>query len=186
MQADQSQNIFILLLIAVITGFLLPTLSKTFEIIFTRKVERQTEIRNRQLEIIEAFTKIIWEWRFLGKQVCYYGCNYKKPVNSDERFRLAISEYEERVWTIFTDIKAIKSKSMVWFEPSVSDEIEELYEYIKSDVDVKLSNLMYQSQTSNSNLENDFIQLSAQFTDEVSSKIEQHIKAIAGTINKPR
>ena len=46
MMQDNSQNIFILLLVAVITGFVLPAITKAFEIVFTRRVDKNTEIRN--------------------------------------------------------------------------------------------------------------------------------------------
>lgn len=184
MQPDNSQSIFILLLVAVITGFVLPSLSKTVEIIFSRRVQKQTEIRDKQLEIIEQLTRTIWEWRFLGKQVSYYGCNYKKSAADEERFRLALSDYEKRVWVIFTEIKALKSRSMVWFPASVADEIEQLYEYIKSDVDIPLTTLMVESFNKNANLEKEFFSLQVFFSEEVTPQIELHIKAIAGTIHK--
>jgi hypothetical protein len=184
MTADNSQNIFILLLVAVITGFVLPALLKFFEIIFTRRVNKKTEIRNKQLEIIELLTKVVWEWRFLGKQVCYYGCDYKKSKMDEERFRQAISDYNSKVWNIFTDIKAIKSRSIVWFSKSVPLEIESLYEYIKSDVDILLTMLVNDSNKKEADLSDDFYKMQAFFSDEVSPEIEKHIIAIAGTISK--
>jgi hypothetical protein len=178
---DNSQNIFILLIIAVITGFVLPAITKAFEIVFTRQVDRKTEIRNKQLEIVEQLTKYIWEWRFLGKQVCYYGYHYK--INRD-RFRLAIKNYNERVWSIFTEIKALKSRSIVWFPELVSEEIEKLYEYIKSEVDAPMTELMENSENEELDLTKDFYNFQLFFTEEVSSGIEMHIKIIADKINK--
>jgi hypothetical protein len=184
MPINNTNNIFVLLLIAVITGFLLPTLAKTFEIIFTRRIAKKIDIRNKQLEIIDELTKIIWEWRFLGKQVCYYGCNYVNSVENAVRFQQSILDYEKRVWTIFTEIKAIKSRSMVWYPKQIVDEIEEIYEYIKSDVDVPLSELMFKSANKKLNLEKDFYALQAFFSDEVTPRIEKHIQSIASTISK--
>lgn len=181
MSQDISQNIYILLLIAVITGFLLPALTKAFEVILTSRVAKKTELRNKQLEIIEQLTKAVWEWRFLGKQVCYYGCDYK--INED-RFRLAIKNYNERVWAIFTEIKAIKSRSIVWYPPLVPNEIEKLYEFIKRKVDAPMTDLMEKSEDVKSDLSNDFHKLQAYFSQEVSSEIEKHIKVIADTISK--
>ena len=43
-----------------VTGFALPALSKFFEIVFTRKVNRDAGIKNKELQIIEQLTKIIW------------------------------------------------------------------------------------------------------------------------------
>jgi hypothetical protein len=184
MSPDNSQNIFILLLVAVITGFALPALLKGFEIIFTRRVTKNTEIRNKQLEIIEQLTKAVWDWRFLGKQVCYYGCDYKKSAFDGERFRQAITDYNSRVWTIFTDIKVIKSKSIVWFPAMVPLEIEALYEYIKSDIDIPLTALMNESSDKKADLSDKFYDMQALFTEAVSPEIEKHIKAIADTISK--
>ena len=181
MTPDNSQNIFILLLVAVITGFVLPALTKTFEIILTRRVAKKTELRDKQLEIIDQLTKAVWEWRFLGKQVCYYGCDYK--INED-RFRLAVKNYNERVWEIFTEIKAIKSRSIVWYPEKVPEEIEKLYEYIKSNVDAPMTDLMENSEDEQLDLSNDFYELQADFTNKVSPKIEKHIKIIADTISK--
>ena len=181
MGQDNSQHIFILLLVAVITGFVLPALTKTFEIVFTKRVERKTELRNKQLEIIEQLTRYIWEWRFLGKQICYYGCEYK--VNED-RFRLAIKNYNERVWQIFTEIKSIKSRSIIWFPELVPDEIETLYEFIKTSVDAPLTELMDKSDNEKLDLSTDFFKLQSYFTNTVSPKIEVHIKTIADTISK--
>jgi len=184
MSYDNSQNIFILLLVAVITGFALPALLKGFEIIFTRRVNKNTEIRNKQLEIIEMLTKAVWDWRFLGKQVCYYGCDYKKSAFEEARFRLAITDYNKSVWTIFTDIKVIKSKSIVWFPALVPLEIEALYEYIKSDIDSPLTMLMNKSTNKDADLSSEFYKMQVLFTEKVSPEIEKHIKAIAETISK--
>jgi hypothetical protein len=181
MTQDNSQNIFILLLVAVITGFVLPAITKAFEIIFTRQVDKKTETRNKQLEIVEQLTKCIWEWRFLGKQVCYYGCDYK--INR-ERFQLAIANYNKRVWSIFTEIKAIKSRSIVWFPELVPDEIEKLYEYIKSEVDAPMTELMEKSENAELDLTKEFYSFQSFFTEKVSSRIEMHIKNIANKINK--
>lgn len=181
MTQDNSQNILMLLLVAIITGFVLPALTKAFEIIFTRRVEKKTELRNKQLEIIEQLTKAIWEWRFLGKQVCYYGCSYK--VNEDQ-FRLAIKNYNDRVWTIFTEIKAIKSRSIIWYPELVPNEIEKLYEFIKSDVDSPMTELMEKSEDEKLDLSKDFFKLQKDFTDKVSPEIEKHITEIANTITK--
>ena len=181
MSPDNSENIFILLLVAVITGFVLPSITKAFEIYFNRRVEKQTELRNKQLEILEQLTKLVWEWRFLGKQVSYYGCDYKLK---EERFRLSIKNYNERVWSIFTEIKAIKSRSIVWFPQIVPVEIENLYEYIKSEVDAPMTTLMEESENAASDLSQEFYKWQALFTKKVSPRIEKHITAIAETVSK--
>ena len=136
---------------------------------------------NKQIEIIEQLTKYVWEWRFLGKQVCYYGEDYK--IN-EERFRLAIKNYNERVWTIFTEIKAIKSRSIVWYPELVPEEIEKLYEFIKSKVDKPLTKLMEKSDNLEEDLSKNFIKMQNFFTDEVSPTIEKHLKVIADKISK--
>lgn len=176
-----SQNIFILLLVAVITGFVLPSITKAFEVVFVRRVEKKTELRNKQLEILEQLTKYIWEWRFLGKQVCLYGCNYK---SNPERFRLAVKDYNERVWSIFTEIKAIKSRSIVWYSGNVPDEIEALYEFIKTNGDTRLRGLIDKADEVNLDLLTDFFKLQKNFRDEISPAIERHIKNIAEQVSK--
>lgn len=181
MPQDNSQNILILLLVAVITGFVLPAITKAFEVVFIRRVDKKTELRNKQLEIIEQLTKYLWEWRFLGKQICYYGCAYK--IN-EARFRLAIINYNERVWSIFTEIKAIKSRSIVWFPEFVPKEIEKLYEFIKREVDAPMTVLMEKSENVELDLSKDFYKLQWYFTDKVSPRIEMSIKAIADIISK--
>lgn len=144
-------------------------------------MDKKTELRNKQLEIIEHLTKYVWEWRFLGKQVCYYGCNYK--INED-RFRLAITNYNERVWSIFTEIKAIKSRSIVWFPELVPKEIEKLYKYIKNKVDSPMTALMEESEIVELDLSEKFDELQSDFTNKVSPRIEMYIKVIADTISK--
>jgi len=181
MSPDNSQHIFTLIIVAVITGFVLPALAKAFEIVFTTRVAKKTELRGKQLEIIEQLTKAVWEWRFLGKQVCYFGCDYKTNEN---RFRLAITNYNERVWHIFTEIKALKSRSIVWYPELVPVEIEKLYEYIKSKVDAPMTELMEKSVDVNLDLSNECNEMQADFTNKVSPQIEKHIKAIAATISK--
>jgi hypothetical protein len=181
MTQDNSQNIIMLLLVAVITGFVLPALAKAFEIIFTRRIAKKTELQNKQLEIIDQLIKAIWEWRFLGKQVCYYGCDYK--VNED-RFKLAVKNYNDRVWTIFAEIKIIQSRSIVWYPELGIKEIEKLYEYIKSEIDPKLTELMEESENAELDSSDEFNKLQVKFTKEVSFKIEAYIKAIADTISK--
>jgi hypothetical protein len=186
MNPDNTNSIFILLLVAVITGFVVPAFLKSFEIIFTRRVEKKTEIRNKQLELVEQLTKIIWEWRFLGKQVCYYGCDYKKSKPEEEKFREAITAYNKKVWELFTEIKALKSRSIVWFPELVPKEIETLYDYVKSEIDSPLSELMNESVDNSKDLSKKFFKWQEKFSNEVSPEIEKHITAIALTINKPK
>lgn len=181
MQPENFHDLFILLLIAVITGFVLPALVKSFEIVFTKRVEKQVELRAMQLEILEQLTKVVWEWRFLGKQVCYYGCDYK---NKDERFRAAARTYNDKVWKLFTEIKAIKSRSIVWYPKVVPEEIEKLYDYIKRNVDAPMTELMERSSDGKPDVTNHFFQMQADFSNVVSPRIEATIQKIAETIAK--
>lgn len=181
MDPENFQDLFTLILVAVITGFVLPALTKSFEIIFSKRVERRMELRKQQLEIIGQLTKVVWEWRFLGKQVCYYGCSYKE---NEDRFRKAIDAYDEKVWQLFTEIKAIKSQSIVWYPASVPEEIEKLYGYIKLEIDAPMTELIEQSREKELDLTGKFFQLQADFSNKVSPAIEASIKMIAGTIRK--
>src|SRR6266487_4442327 len=182
MNSSTTQNIYNLLLVAVITGFVLPALLKFFDIIFTRKVNRDAEIRNKQLEIIEQLTKVIWEWRFLAKQVFYYGYRYRRSVKDNERFLKAIADYENRVWALFIDIKAIKSRAIVWYPESVATKIEKLYEYIKIKIDAPMTQLLTKSENQENDLSGEFFEWQKKFTEEVSPKIEEYILSIAKNI----
>ncbi|UOQ69045.1 hypothetical protein [Hymenobacter volaticus] len=184
MDSSNTQNISTALLIAVVTVFVLPALLKFFEIVFTRGVNRDSEVRNKQLAILEQLTKIVWEWRFLGKQVCYYGCNYKRSFIDNERFQKAIVDYDNRVWPLFVEIKAIKSRAIVWYAQSVPEKIEALYEYIKRDIDAPLTSLVAKSQSQENNLSSEFFKMQALFSNEVSPNIETHIVFIADKIKR--
>ena len=82
------------------------------------------------------------------------------------------------------EIKAIKSRSIVWFPKLVPNEIEELYEFIKSEVDAPMTKFMDESENMELDLTKEFNEFQLYFTEEVSHRIEKHIKVIADTISK--
>lgn len=184
MNPGTTQNIVTLLITAIITGFAVPALLKVFEAIYNRGINQANEIRNRQLEIVDQLTKTVWEWRFLGKQVCYYGCQYKRSAVDLERFQKAVADYDNRVWQLFIEIKAIKSKAIVWYSESVPEAIENLYEYIKRDIDAPMTELVSRAQNPDDNVSAEFYKLQRRFTDEVSNRIEERIAFVAGKIKR--
>jgi hypothetical protein len=183
--SDNTQNIITLLLVAVISGFALPALLKLFEVISNQKINRIQEIRKMQLEILEQLTRTIWNWRFLAKQICYYG-DYKTSYEKNE-LNKAIENYDKKVWKLFTEIKAIKSRSFVWFDKYVPKIIEELYNYIKT-IDGEIARLIIEV-NANCNgraVSMRFQELEREFTDKVSKEIEKQIDKIAKGIRKPK
>ena len=184
MNPGTTQSIITLLITAIITGFAVPALLKVFEAIYSRGFKQASEIRTRQLQILEQLTKTVWEWRFLGKQVAYYGCHYKRSAADQERFLKAVADYDSRVWQLFIEIKALKSKAIVWYPESVPEAIENLYEYIKRDIDAPMTTLVTRSQNPDDNVSIDFYKLQRRFTDEVSGRLEERIAFIAGKIRR--
>ncbi len=163
-----------------IAGFLIPSLLKTYEVIFSKRVDRATELRNNQLKILEDFTKTVWEWRFTYKQVAYDGCSYKSDFS---KFEEAVSNYELNVWKHFIEIKILKAKAIIWFKPEVSNDIENLYNYIKTEIDQELTSLILQSKKSSLDLTNSFYNLSEKFSNEVSERLDLIVQKIATNVS---
>ncbi len=178
METSLSTQVFILIL----TGLLVPSVLKWWETYLDRKREKNKEIRDHQLQLAEQLTKATWKWRFLAKQICYYGIDYKKPGSYQERFQKATSDYENEVWTLFTEVKSLKAASMVWFPLHAAEIIEKLYAYIKG-IDSTLTQLVNEA---NDGIDhsNDFDEWSEKFTEIVSSEIENHTSQLVSLINK--
>ena len=68
--------------------------------------------------------------------------------------------------------------------PICSLEIENLYEYIKSEVDAPMTTLMEESDKAASDLSQEFYKWQAFFTKKVSPRIEKHTTTIAETLSR--
>lgn len=87
MESPFSSQIFILLFTAIVSGLMVPSVLKLID----WKLEKQKKARDQQLDFAGKLSKSVWEWRFLAKQVCYYGASYTKSDADRQRFDQAVS-----------------------------------------------------------------------------------------------
>lgn len=137
------QQVALLFLGALITGFGVPLVLRTID---SRKLRQQKEFEadlarqgkllEAQSELLDQITKTVWAWRYLAKQVVYYGSN-----GDSARYAAASAKYEEAVWEHLDVFRTQTSKARRLVSETAYKRLDELYQYIVHDVDPKVSEL---------------------------------------------
>lgn len=174
----------ILLMVAMVTGPGLYALSRAVEKFFNQRVAEKTKLRERHLEFMDKLISNFQALRLLSAQVCYRGSHYKESANDEAVFRTAIRDYQENARLQLSEIEALKLKSIALFPPLVHHEIDYLHDFIQSKVDMPITELMESSADPRRNCSAGFERLAVRFTDEVSPRIEKHIRRIAEIVRE--
>jgi hypothetical protein len=183
MSLDQSflQNIALLVLTALLSGFGIPYVMKRVE---DRKLREQKKFEAdlaRQGKIIEAQSKLLddlsallWKWRYLAKKVVYYGAE-----NNVERYDLAKKEYDEKVWDILNQFREEISRSRRLVSEQAYEHLDSLYKYVVHDLDAQISDIIRAKMIDVKKSED----IAERFSVEVSRKLDDAIDDLASELN---
>ena len=173
------QSIVLLLLTAALSGFGIPFVLKIIDsrkhqaqAIFEARIGRQTKLLEAQASLLDELTELLWKWRYLAKQVVYYGARGDKI-----RFDKACQAYEETVWSLLDDFRTQISRSRRLISESAFSELNKLYDYVVHDIDQKVSSV--------AELDSDRInsvaceELSRRFSIEVSPMLDNALYELA-------
>ena len=175
------ENIVLLILTALITGFGIPYVLKKVE---ARKLQEQKKFEAgliRQGKIIESQSKLLddlsgllWKWRYLAKKVVYYGSE-----KNMERYDLARKQYDESVWDILQDFRAEISRSRRLVSENAFEKLNKLYGYVVYEIDQEISDLIKMEELDVERA----IEIAQRFSEEVSKRLDDAIDDLASELN---
>lgn len=137
------RQVSLLLLGALITGFGVPYVLRLIDArkmreqtTFEAELARQCKLLDAQSALLDEITKLVWTWRYLAKQVVYYGSR-----GENERYAAAKAKYEDGVWDLLDGLRTQISKARRLVSEAAFERLNELYGYVVHDVDLKVSDL---------------------------------------------
>lgn len=137
---DFLEKVFLLVLTASVTGFLIPYVLKVVD---ERKAQRQKEIDYRrlreqkhyeaalarqskiidaQVQLLNNLATLIWEYQLLAIEVSYFD-----PIVQSELYSVAVKEYDKRTGQTFAKIRAEISKALHLTSAKTYEELKQLY-----------------------------------------------------------
>jgi hypothetical protein len=172
-----AENIILLLLAALVTGFGIPYVLKRIEerkLLQQKKFEadlaRQSKIVEAQSKLLEDITQVLWKWRYLAKKVVYYASGKNKKL-----YQTAKTEYNEKVWDVLDEFRVVISRSRRLVSERAYEDLCLLYKYVVHDLDRKVSDIIEMDVP---NI-NEALELGSRFSKEVSQKLDDEIDSIA-------
>jgi hypothetical protein len=158
------QSIIIVLVTGLFSGLLIPYILK--------KIESNREILKARSLLLDELTNTLWNWRYLSKKVVYYA------ASGDERYPDVANDYEDKIWDMLNDFRIQTSKARRLLSEKAYIEFEAFYKYITHDIDVQVSSLIAQKDGKNHTKK--ATELSERFSEEVSKRIDDMLKKVAG------
>lgn len=162
---------------ALITGLGLPWVLRTIDSnkqrqqkVFESDLARQTKLIDAQSALLDALTKVVWTWRYLAKEVVYYGA-----VGDTERYNKARATYEERVWHLLGELRTEISRARRLVSEAAFRELNQLYAYIVYDIDMKVRALADAVEPDLPGCR----ELADRFSNEVSAKLDDALLELA-------
>ena len=175
------ENIVLLILTALITGFGIPYVLKKVE---ARKLQeqkkfeasliRQGKIIESQSKLLDDLSELLWKWRYLAKKVVYYGSE-----KNMERYDLARKQYDESVWDILQDFRAEISRSRRLVSENAFEKLNKLYGYVVYEIDQEISDLIKMEELDVERA----IEIAQRFSEEVSKRLDDAIDDLASELN---
>lgn len=175
------ENIVLLVLTALITGFGIPWVLKRIEERklreqkrFEADLARQGKIIDAQSKLLDDLSQLLWKWRYLAKKVVYYGAQENR-----ERYDLARRQYDENVWDILNEFRAEISRSRRLVSERAYERLDSLYNYVVHDIDVKISDIIGQDGLDVKKSR----EMADRFSVEVSKKLDDALDDLASELN---
>ncbi len=182
MSETLNDQIVTIVVTALISGLVIPPLAKLLDKMIERKSDIKKQLRERQVELLDNLTRVIWKWRFLAKEIPYHGFYKNTSAHAKTKYPDAVKNYREAIWDMLLEMKSIKSGVMVWFSEAEADEVEKLYTEVKL-IDSDLESTIIEDEMGG-DCTPKFQKLSKEFSDVVSANIDNHLKVIAAKIKR--
>jgi type II secretory pathway pseudopilin PulG len=122
------EKVVLLILAAVLTGFLLP---------YEASLARQSKIIDAQVQLLESLASLLWEYQLLAIEVSYF-----HPIEQMALYSAASEQYEQKTSTTFAKIRAEISKALHLTSAETYENLKQLYYEQLLPLDVSLSRLM--------------------------------------------
>lgn len=174
------QQITLLILGALITGFGVPYVLRAIDArkmreqkIFEAELARQSKLLDAQSALLDEITRLVWAWRYLAKQVVYYGSR-----GDNERYVVVKEKYEDGVWGLLDGLRTQISKARRLVSESAFERLNELYKYVVHDVDLKVSDLAGKPEIDRAACS----QLAQRFSAEVSGRLDDALFDLASEL----
>ncbi|NEP63026.1 MAG: hypothetical protein F6K31_39980 [Symploca sp. SIO2G7] len=149
------EKIFLLLLTAGLSGFLIPYVLKQVDArklraqkieeerkfreqrVFEADIARQTKIIEAQSQLLENLATELWEFELLAISVSYY-----KSHNKEEKYEAAWQEYDNKAWKYFGTIRSKISKASYLASSETYKALTNLYKNVLIPLDSDLVRLV--------------------------------------------
>jgi F0F1-type ATP synthase membrane subunit b/b' len=172
MKLDQAfvEQIILLALTALISGIVIPYIFKNID---ERKL-RQGKIIEAQAKLLDDLSQLLWKWRYLAKQVVYYGVQ-----ENHERYDHAKKQYDEGVWEILEAFRVEISKSRRLVSEASYEKLDSFYKYIVGDIDIRVSGVIRETELN----VDECREIATLFSHEVSQRIDDAMDDLASEVN---
>lgn len=138
------QQINLLLITAVLTGVLVPSIKLFLDYMKERRAKkhdaalaRQEKIVEDQIKLAEELTRLVWEYQFLCLKVSYY-----KALTTDRpKYVKACEDFDANSWSLLSQIRTEISKAKRLTTPSVYARLNDFYNWLNG-VDSELASLI--------------------------------------------
>ena len=171
------QQVALLVLGALITGFGVPYVLRLIDARKMREqkkleaeLARQGKLLDAQSALLDEITRLVWAWRYLAKQVVYYGSR-----GDNDRYMAAKTKYEDGVWGLLDSLRTQISKARRLVSEAAFERLNDLYGYVVHDVDLKVSDLAGRAELDRAACS----VLAQRFSAEVSGRLDDAIFELA-------
>ena len=171
------QQLTLLVLGALITGLGVPAVLRRIDARklreqkqFEADLARQSKLLDAQAALLDEITRLVWAWRYLAKQVVYYGSR-----GNEERYGAARAKYEDAVWGLLDALRTQISKSRRLVSEGAFQRLNDLYGYVVHDLDMKVSDLAGRPDIDQVGCN----QLASRFSTEVSGRLDDALFELA-------
>jgi hypothetical protein len=170
------QDVILLLLTAVLTGFLVPYVLKKIDDRRSARqkdheatMARQAKIIDAQSTVLDDLSKQLWRWRYLSIRLTYYG-----GEGIQDRFDKAEEEYDRDIWEIFNHVRNEISRSRRLVSEQVYQQLVKFYKEDVVDLDRKIT-----SARGADNVAAAFHDLNEYIFENVTARIDQVLDDVA-------
>jgi hypothetical protein len=178
--ANFAQNVTLLALTAVVTGFLVPYILKEIESRKTLEqkdreaaLARQEKLIDSQAALLDSLSQILWKWRYVCMRVAYYGAE-----GMENQFDQAACTYDDEVWDIFDSFRGEISRSRRLISEDAYAKLLRIYkeQLVALDLELKQARAQTASQLSRRAA---FLDLNRRIYDETSRVIDDVLNDLA-------
>lgn len=176
---DLIEKIIILIITAVLTGLIVPYISKKMDEMkaksqksFEADIARQDKIIEAQSRLIDDISRILWQWRYLSIKVAYYGSS-----DNNEKYDMIKKEYDESIWNILNQFRNEITKARMLASDDSYQKLLNFYEYIV-ELDKKISSL-FQDNELNENQKMEFAKINSLIYTDATKGIDDIIGFLA-------